>query len=392
MKSKRVLVSGASIAGPAAAYWLSRYGFEVTVVERAERLREGGQAVDFRGAAHMTMLRKMGLLEEVERRRTDARPLIVLGSDGEEQLRLPASFTGGEIEIARGDLSQLLYDRTRDQAEYVFGDSIASLHQVHSGVEVTLDSGRTGAFDLVLGADGLHSNVRRLVWGAEEQFVKQSGYYVSLFATADRVGLGAQSVLYSEPRRGMLVYGTTEGQLNVMCVFASDALDYHRHDIATQKELVAKAFAGMGWRASGLMPGLADADQFYFDAIGMVQMPEYVKARVALLGDAGYGATTGGMGAGMAMVAAYVLVGELAEVDGHYRGAYAAYQTQIRGYAKACQRVAAGAGPFFAPATAKKLKRRGTTYKLLTTGPMGRLLNRMTTSAANHIKLKDYTA
>ncbi|MCT9929622.1 FAD-dependent monooxygenase [Planotetraspora sp. A-T 1434] len=390
MKSKNILISGASIAGPALAYWLHQYGFDVTVVERAETLREGGQAVDFRGEAHLTMLKRMGILDDIKRHRTPPGPLILLDAHGAEQVRLPASFTGGEVEIARGDLSRLLYERTRDRVEYIFGDSIASMVETATGVDVAFEHGAPRSFDLVVGADGLHSNVRRLAFGDESQYVKSSGYYVALFSAPNHLGLHAESMLYSEPGRGMLVYGTRDGEANAMCVFAAEPLDYHRRDVATQKRIVAEAFAGMGWESAKLVAALPGAREFYFDTIGLVQMDHYTKGRVALLGDAGYGATTGGMGAGMAMISSYVLAGELAAAGGDHSVAFPQYEQQIRGYAKACQRVAAGVGPFFAPSTAKKIQRRGTIYKILASRLFVGVLNRMTTSAANHIKLKHY--
>ncbi|MFG1864050.1 FAD-dependent monooxygenase [Microbispora bryophytorum] len=141
MTTRSVLISGASIAGPALAYWLRRHGFAPTVVERAPALREGGQAVDFRGAVHMSVLRRMGVLDEIRRLRTDPGPWRVVDARGDQVVGLPVEFAGGDVEILRGDLARVLYDRTRDDVEYVFGDSIASMTETPDGVEVTFERG-----------------------------------------------------------------------------------------------------------------------------------------------------------------------------------------------------------------------------------------------------------
>lgn len=393
MNGMKVLISGASIAGPALAYWLTEYGCEVTVVERAPAPRDGGQAVDFRGEAHLTMLRRMGILAEIERLRTGTGTLNIVDANGADLVRLPAGFTGGDVEILRGDLVRLLYERTRDRATYVFGDSIAALAETADGVRVTFERGAPRTYDLVVGADGLHSNVRRLTFGPESRFIHRSGYHVAIFNAPNDLGVRDEGILYNEPGRGLSVSAVGDRTtVNVTCVFAGEGLEYDHRDIAAQKEILAGVFAGTGWHAARLMAAMRTASDFYFDAIGIVRMDHYTKGRVALIGDAGYGATCGGMGAGMAMIASYVLAGELAAAGGDHVTAFARYEEQIRGYAKACQRVAGGAGPFLAPPTETKIRRRNRMYKVLTTPMLTGLLNKLTTHAANHIKLKEYAA
>ncbi|MBG0828757.1 FAD-dependent monooxygenase [Planomonospora sp. ID67723] len=390
MKNTNVLISGASIAGPALAHWLRRYGFAVTVVERAPAPREGGQAVDFRGAAHMTMLRRMGVLEDIRRLRTTPGPLTVVDAAGTPVASLPPEFTGGEVEILRGDLSRLLYERTRDDAEYVFGDSIASMAETPAGMDVVFDSGARRTFDLVIGADGLHSNVRRLAFGPEEEFVHRSGYYIAIFTMDGDPGTGPGTLLYNEPGRSVSV-GEVHGRTAAGFVFTTpEPLVYDHRDAARQKELVAAVCAGMGWRTPQLLEGMREAGDFYFDSISLVRMERYTSGRVALLGDAGYGATCGGMGAGMAMISSYVLAGELAEAGGDHRTAFPRYEEAIRGYAAACQKVAGNVGPFLAPPTEKKIRSRNRAYRILSSRILSGLLNRMTTKSANSITLKDY--
>ena len=174
-----VLISGAGVAGPALAFWLTRHGISATVVERAPALRTGGQAVDFRGEAHLSVLRRMGVLDAIRAARTTPRDMVFRGTDGRERARLPAAFTAGEVEVLRGDLSRILYETSVSDAEYVFGDWITSLHDDGTGVDVTFAHGRPRRFDFVVGADGMRSGVRQLVFpGYRPKF---GGYYFAIW-------------------------------------------------------------------------------------------------------------------------------------------------------------------------------------------------------------------
>src|ERR1700759_50111 len=180
MRNQTVLISGASIAGPALAYWLQHYGFEVTVVERTPALRPGGQAVDFKGRTHRTVLDRMGIWDEIQRRQTGKTDTVCLDATGRQRAVMSGEFTGGDVEILRGDLAAIMYERTADQVEYRFGDSIATLTETPAGVDVPFSHGPAQTFDLVVGADGIHSRVRRLAFGPERDYVHHLGYYYSV--------------------------------------------------------------------------------------------------------------------------------------------------------------------------------------------------------------------
>ncbi len=378
MKNTSVLVSGASVAGPAIAYWLHRYGCRVTVVEKAPALRLGGQAVDFKGAVHRTVLERMGILEEVYRRRTGGSDQEIVDARGRRLALMPGEFTGGDVEILRGDLAELLYERTREGCEYVFGDSITSLTQSAGGVDVTFERAAPRTFDLVVGADGIHSNVRRLAFGPEEEFVRFLGHYYALV----QLDLESGSQMYNEPGRMAALGGRKAPSF---FVFASEPLNYDRHDVEQQRRILMDAYRGAGWRIPEVLDRLAGVEDIYLDSISRVETDEYARGRVVLLGDAAYGNTLGGFGSGLALVGAYVLAGELAAAGGDHRAGFAAYQEAFRGYAKVARQ--GNAGSFLAPATPARIRMRNW---MLRRRVMMRAMLKATDWFATGIELKDY--
>ncbi|MER7578482.1 FAD-dependent monooxygenase [Kitasatospora sp. NPDC097691] len=358
--STRILISGASIAGPALAHWLGRYGFEVTVVELAPALRDGGQDVDFRGRTHLTVLERMGVLDELRALGTGGSPMTFVAADGRRMLHLPAEFAGGDVEVPRGELAQLLYRHSSARAEYVFGDSITALEETPSGVRVAFRYAAPREFDLVIGADGLHSNVRRLAFGPEERYVRHLGYYAATWRLPNDPGLPVGSVGLNVPGRLMSVGASHRdpGRAGAFALFASPELRYDRHDQAQQKALVRAAFAGLGWRVPQVLDSLDAAPELYFDSISRADVPAWSSGRIALVGDAACGATIGGMGTGTGVVAAYVLAGELARARGDHRAAFEGYERLLRGYAQGCQKGGDRTGPFLAPRTATGLRFR----------------------------------
>ncbi|WP_158104634.1 FAD-dependent monooxygenase, partial [Amycolatopsis kentuckyensis] len=196
--------SGAGIAGPAAAHWLHRGGYRVTVVESAPALRPGGQAVDFRGE-QVKLLAAMGVLDEIRRYETAMGEQTVLGLDGRPALTVPGAAWSGEVEILRGDLARILYEHTADHTEYVFGDRVTSLTETADGVEVTFRQGAPRKFDLVVGADGVHSGVRAAAFGPERDFRRDLGFGIAGYTAPNHLGLDHTSIMYNEPGRGLTV-------------------------------------------------------------------------------------------------------------------------------------------------------------------------------------------
>ncbi|GAB2554115.1 FAD-dependent monooxygenase [Kribbella endophytica] len=384
--TQSVLISGASIAGPALAYWLNRYGFDVTVVERAPELRPGGQAVDFKGRTHFNVLERMGILDEVHRRRTGTTDTVYVDQDDRELAVISGEFTGGDVEILRGDLSEILYERTADECEYLFGDSISALVDTDDGVEVTFEHAAARTFDLVIGADGIHSRVRKLAFGPEQDFVKYLGHYYCVAGASPWSGNGSRErqVAHGHNVPGRLaVTGGSKAQQLYM--FASPELDYSRDDTRAQRAILRNAYADVKWRVPEMLDDMDGFDDFYLDSLSQVRLNgRYTKGRVALVGDSAYGNTLGGFGTGLAVVGAYVLAGELAVAQGNHVEAYAQYDEIMKRYAKIAGN--SNAGRFLAPRTATGIKLRN----WFVGSRMFQLMIKYADKAANDIDLRDY--
>lgn len=345
---RTVLVSGASVAGPSLAFWLARMGFAPTVVERAPALRDGGHAVDFRGTA-MEVLRRMGLVERIKAAATNMGDMHYVDRRDRTVATLPSAAFSGELEIMRGDLARILYDETASDAEYIFGDSIASLNEHAHGVEVRFESGEVRTFDFVIGADGQHSNVRARVFGPERDFVHQLGLHVSIFTMPNRPGLDYAGHLFPAPGSIAGIYSARDNrEARALLFFSGAPGDVDYRDIARQKAIVRERFAGQGWYVPEILSDMETAPDFYFDSVCQVKMHRWSKGRVALLGDAAWCASPlSGMGTGMAVVGAYKLAHRLAESARDCATAFAAYEADMRPFVAASQDLAQRASKGF---------------------------------------------
>ncbi|MGN9784621.1 FAD-dependent monooxygenase [Nonomuraea sp. ZG12] len=387
-----ILISGASVAGPALAHWLRQSGHTITIVERAPELRDGGYAVDFRGEAHLTVLRRMGVLADVEREQTHMGALWSVNEAGKKLTAMPEDLFAGDVEILRGDLARILYEATGDGVTYVFGDCITSLTEEGDKVEVTFEQAPTRHFDLVIGADGVHSNVRALAFGPEEDYNHHLGLYCAVFTTANHLGLDHSGLTYSTPGKMVSSYSARDNaEARAVFWFASPPLDYDRRDVAQQRRLLSEAFAGVGWEAPRLLGEMGRAPDFYFDSISQIRMDRWSRGRVALLGDAAWcPSPLSGMGTGLAIVGAYVLAGELAAAGGDHRAAFARYERVMRDYADGCQKMGQGASKWMVPESRFMAWVMDKNYKVLPYLPWKKMMARSVRKTAEAVSLTDY--
>jgi 2-polyprenyl-6-methoxyphenol hydroxylase-like FAD-dependent oxidoreductase len=342
-KTIHVLVSGASIAGLSTAYWLARYGFKVTVVERTPHLRPGGQALDVRGPA-LDIAVQMGILDAIRERSTKLTGMSQVDSSGKETFRsTERTLTGGQldsadVEIMRDELCRVLHQAVDGGVEYLFDDSIAALAQDDAGVDVGFERAAPRRFDLVIGADGLHSTVRKLAFGPEAQFIRPVGdWYVAVFGMPNFLALEQWEVFYQpeDSQVGAMVMGLQKDSAARAYVgFSSpQAIAFDYRDIAAQKRLVAERVAGAGWVVPQIVEHMMAASDFHFDSMSQIRMDAWSRGRIVLVGDAGYSISPAtGQGTTVAMIGAYVLAGELAMHKEYPLAGIAAYENALRDY------------------------------------------------------------
>jgi 2-polyprenyl-6-methoxyphenol hydroxylase-like FAD-dependent oxidoreductase len=391
VKNKTILISGASVAGPALAFWLHRYGFQPTIVERASGVRPGGYAIDFRGAS-LRVLERMGLLDAVREKQTRVGAITIVDRNNRKVASMPDGFTSGELEVLRGDLAAIFHEATRETTEYIFDDSIAALEEGGDGVEVQFERGGRRRFDLVAGADGLHSKVRAIAFGDEARFVRYLGYYVSIFTIPNYLNLDRAGVYYGALGKKVGIFsGGDPGEAKASFFFASEPLDYARRDSREQKKILRAQFQEEGWELPRLLELMETAPDFYFDSVSQVKMDCWSKGRSVLLGDAGYCASPlSGMGTGMAVVGAYILAGELAEAGGDYQVAFQQYEIRMREFVRKCQGIADGGTDWFVPRTRFRLWLSTQMWKVLPYTPWKDMMIEVPLKIGNSIHLKDY--
>jgi 2-polyprenyl-6-methoxyphenol hydroxylase-like FAD-dependent oxidoreductase len=330
----QVLISGASVAGPTLAYWLRRHGFTPTVVERTPALRAGlgGHAVDLFGPS-VDVAEWAGILPQVLAARTRTE-LISIERPGRPTIeldvsRVVAGIAARHVEIMRGELASILYEATRHDVEYRFGDSIRTLDQDGGGVEVAFEHGPPRRFDLVVGCDGLHSNVRRLVFGEEPGYRHYLGGYLGVFTLSNYRGLDGRMVAWNAPGRAAAMYPVRQtGQARALFLFrAAEELRYDHGDLEAERRLLRERFPEPVWELPRILSELEAAPDYYFDSISQIRMPTWSRGRVTLAGDAGYspGPAVGG-GTALAVVGAFVLAGELAAAAGDPARAFVGYE------------------------------------------------------------------
>jgi 2-polyprenyl-6-methoxyphenol hydroxylase-like FAD-dependent oxidoreductase len=392
----RILISGLGVAGPTLAYWLSRHGFEPVIVEQAPRLRVGGYIVDFWGKGY-EVAERMGLLPQLEARGYFVREVRLVDGSGR---RVGGFFAdvfrratdGRFVSLPRGELSAAIHGAIDGKVEILFGDSITGLDERDGGVTVRFArSSPVREFDLVVGADGLHSQVRRLRFGAEETFEVPLGYKVGAFEAQGYAPRDEDVyVSYSEPGRQVARFALRGDRTLFLFVFHDPSPELPREDDTdAQKAVLHRQFGSSGWECPRILAALDACDELYFDRVSQIRMESWTQGRVALVGDAAWcPSLLAGEGSALAMIGAYVLAGELRRAEGDWRAAFAEYERRLGSFVSEKQRAAARFATSFAPRTAFGVAVRNLVTHAFAVGPIADLF--LGKALRDEIHLPDY--
>ncbi len=338
------------------AFWLKTAGFQPTLIEQAPAPRRGGYVIDFWGLGY-DIAERMGLIEEINRAGYHFRDMRIVDAKGRRISGFGTSvfleLTGGRyVTVGRSVISQLLLETVNHEIETIFGDEIIEIDDQQTCVEVRLKSGAERRFDFVVGADGLHSGVRRLMFGPQERFEKRLGYVVAAFEVSGyRPRNEDVYVMYNEPGRMVGRVSLRDDKTLFLFVFAEDA-ETPIHELPAQKRLLRSKFAKSQWECRRILDALDDAPELYFDRVSQIRMEHWSCGRVALVGDAAYCVSLlAGQGSALAMTGAYILAGELAKADGQHDIAFANYEELLRGFVEKKQRGAERFASALAPKT-----------------------------------------
>jgi len=383
MQNQRILISGAGIAGPALAHWLSIYGFTPTLIERAPAFRAGGYMIDVWGTGY-DLVERYGLLAAARQRGYIFDRVAFVDAEGRTLSSLSGAVMqralGGRFfSIPRGDLARSIYDLIEGKVEIFYGTTIAALRQDAEGVDVEFSTGATRRFDLVVGADGLHSRVRELVFGDEMKFEKYLGYLAASFIADGYPHRDeATYVSFAAPGRQISRYAMRQNKSAFLLVFAQEEKPaLAPHDAAGQKALIRARFAQDGWEAPEILALLDAADELYFDPVSQIRMPRWTAGRVALVGDAAHcPSLLAGAGSAYAMLGAYVLADALRDAAGDAARALPAYEQRLQGFMLRQQDVAARFAGSFTPKTQLGLALRNGVVNLMNLPLLGPWLAR----------------
>ena len=393
--NRTILISGAGIAGPTLAYWLCRFGFTPTLIEHAPELRTGGYIMDFWGAG-FDVAERMRLIPQLRQAGYDLRALRIVDERG----RRVGGFCTGRfgrvlrqryLSILRGDLVAQIYAKLEGRVETLFGDSIRALSENEAGIEVEFDDATPRRFDLVVGADGLHSQVRGLIFGPEAQHEIYLGYCAASFAAEGYPHRDADVyVAYCEPGKQVARFALRDDRTVFFLVFAVDAKPaVDRHNSARRREILDRLLGGAGWECQQISRSLDRSSDLYFDAVSQIRLDGWHRGRVALIGDAAFcPSLLAGQGSSLAMASAYVLAGELRRAGGNFRAAYPAYQALMKPFIDRKQRQAVGFARQFAPRTRLGLAARNALSRLLGVPLIGDLMVKQ--MFADRIDLPEY--
>ena len=379
MNNKNILISGAGIAGTTLAFWLKKFGFNPTIIEVAPKLREVGYAIDFMGAGY-DVAEKMGITDELKKVDIDFSKLTFVDKNNKVKgsmnyQKIKNFLKGRAFTLLRSDLAKVIYNSIGNDIEVIFGDTINNIEQDDETVAVTFQNGTKRNFDLLVGADGLHSNVRNLVFGNETQFEEYYGYYTSSY-TIDNLSIGNNAFsMYNVPYKQVAIYSNKENQTWTFFIFTSrQKLSYQHHDIEQQKQILKTEFENSGWKCPLLLSEIDSTKDFYFDSISQVKMENWYNGRITLAGDACYcPSLLSGKGSTLAMVGAYILAGELKQAGGNYREAFMQYEKVFKPFMEKKQKAARFFAKSFIPKSNFGIRLRNLVFRLMSVSIFSKL-------------------
>lgn len=367
----RILISGAGIGGPTLAYWLRRAGHSVTIVEKAPRLRSGGYIIDFWGTGY-DIAEKMGVLDEIRGLGYQVKEVRFVDDKG----RTSGGFSTGVFDrmtdgrftsVRRSDVSRVLFGALDDQVEAVFGDSITKLVQHDGLVTAEFEHAAAADFDLVVGADGLHSNVREKIFGATDRFEHFLGFHAAAF---ELPGYGERDDLvylsHAAPGRQISRFSMRDDKTLFLFVFRDEYLQAEPESEEEKRQALRIAFSDVGWECPQILDSLEEVENIYFDRVSQIRMDRWSRGRIALVGDAGACVSLlAGEGTGLAMTEAYILAGALSERGDDPDAAFDRYEEILRPFLEGKQASAAKFASSFAPKTSFGIWFRNLVTKLL---------------------------
>jgi 2-polyprenyl-6-methoxyphenol hydroxylase-like FAD-dependent oxidoreductase len=394
MDNKNILISGAGIAGVSLAFWLKKFGFNPTIIELSPKLREAGYAIDFMGAG-FNVAEKMGLIPGLEKVDINISKLVFVDENNREKgsmnyQKIKKLMNNRALTLLRSDLAKVIYDSLDKDIEIIFGDTINKIEQEDEKVNVIFRSGLTRSFDLLVGADGLHSNVRNLIFRSENQFEKYYGYYTSSFTIENFSYEGRAFSMFNVPFKQVAIYTYSQNRTATFFIFTSpEKLIYDHNDIEKQKQFLKDEFMNAGWKCAEVLSKVDSTSDFYFDSISQIKMDNWSKGRITLVGDACYcPSLLSGKGSTLAMVGAYILAGELKLANGNYKTAFYQYENILKPFMEKKQKAAQAFAKSFIPKSNFGIWVRNMAFKLMSISFIAKLF--MNQFKDKDLKLKDY--
>jgi 2-polyprenyl-6-methoxyphenol hydroxylase-like FAD-dependent oxidoreductase len=343
--NKNVLISGASFAGLATAYWMNKLGYDVTVVEVAQDLKKGGTPVNI-GDDAAGILKRMGLFEQIQANRLQMESAELKNADDvtEGPLQFPPGTAAPEIdwEIERDTLLDLMFDAVKDDVTFVFKNSIETLDETENDVRVSFKDGSQRSFSLIFGCDGVHSRVRKLRFGDENEYMHFLGQYFSITIVSALLVKENTTQIYNEPGKFVMLNAYNNKTDIVLCFSSENEIPYDHRDEVQQRKIISEQFAGQGWRIPELLEKVENSTSFYFDKVCQIKMLSWTTRRVALVGDAAYCASpAAGMGGSLAIIGAAALADAFQKHDGNVELAFQEYNESFHPYIETVQASAA---------------------------------------------------